>query len=76
MANDLSFRSAEAEAGPALCPCLTFTLCRCVHCQFVCCHMRVLQGCFIIFIVVVIGQRGGKKNELQSFLGLIEGCDI
>lgn len=49
---------------------------RCVHCQFVCCHMRVLQGCFIIFIVVVVGQRGGKKNELQSFLGLIEGCDI
>lgn len=39
--------------------------------------MRVLQGCFIIFIVVVVvGQRGGKKNELQSFLGLIEGCDI
>lgn len=50
-----------------------------VHCQFVCCHMRVLQGCFIIiFIVVVVVdlEERGKKNELQSFLGLIEGCDI
>lgn len=45
-----------------------------VHCQFVCCHMRVLRGCFIIFKSII---REKKKNELQSFfLGLIEGCDI
>lgn len=38
-------------------------LLRHVHCQFVCCHMRVLQGCFIIIFNVVVEPGGTRKEK-------------